>query len=256
MTQHDFQKHKELQAVLPLMKELGYDTCQSEKILVPSEKPDFLFKHEDLNVGLEVTECHPENTKGKGSKNLLVARQRSLEICKFIEESQDGLGEIVNYWLGFNLALLFELQKPKLKRPEIERIQNEVLEEMRIRIKNGDYIAIEEDHQKLHKEWAKGYHYIRDIVIDEPMEKSIVTCSYPSRGAISIEHDIILNSIVQKESKLFSYRNNCPSINEFWLCVNIPMGTYRTLEGLEELKVVSSYDRIYMTSTHECIRIK
>lgn len=256
MTNNDFQKYKELQAVLPFMKELGYDTCQSEEILIPSEKPDFLFKHDNQTIGIEVTECHPENTKGKGAKNLLAARQRSFEICKFIEETQDALGEIVNYRLGFNFILLYDLQKPKLKKPEKERIQNVVMEEMQKRIKSGDYIAIEDDHQKLHKEWGKDYHYIRDIVVDEPMEKSIVTYSYPNKGPISIEHDIILHAIAQKESRLSSYRNIRPSVNEFWLCINIPMGTYRTLEGLEELKVDSLYDRVYLTSTHECIRIK
>ena len=256
MKNNDFKKYKELQSLIPLMKALGYDACQAESVLIPAEEPDFLFKHEELNIGIEVTECHPENTKGKGAKNLLVARQRTYEICKFIEESQDALGEIVNYRLGFNFVLLFDLQKPKLKRPEKERIQNEVFAEMRKRIKNGDYIAIEDDHQKLQIEWRKNYHYIRDIVVDEPLEKSIVTYSYPARSASSIEHDIVLDAIAQKEIRLSSYRNNCPQTNEFWLCLNIPMGVDRSLDGMQELKVESQYDRIYLTSTHECIRIK
>lgn len=189
---------------------LGYDARQTESVLIPVEEPDFLFKHEDLNVGIEVTECHPENTKGKGAKNLLAARQRTYEICKFIEESQDAIGDIVNYRLGFNLVLLFDLQKPKLKRPRKERIQNEVLAEMRKRIKNGDFIAIEDDHQKLHKEWAKDYHYIREIVIDKPLEKSIVTYSYPARGAITIEHEFVLKAIAEKEKKIASYQKENP----------------------------------------------
>lgn len=157
MKNNDFKKYKELQNILPLMKVLGYDALQAESVLIPVEEPDFLFKHEDLNIGIEVTECHPENTKGKGAKNLLAARQRTYEICKFIEESQDAIGDIVNYRLGFNLVLLFELQKPKLKRPEKERIQNEVLAEMHKRIKNGDYIAIEDDHQKLCTQRVRPY---------------------------------------------------------------------------------------------------
>ena len=256
MNNNYFKKYKELQSLLPLMKVLGYDASQAERVLTPVEEPDFLFTHEDLNIGIEVTECHPENTKGKGAKNLLVARQRTYEICKFIEESQDALGEIVNYRLGFYLMLLFDLQKPKLKRPKKERIQNEVLAEMRKRIKNGDYIAIEDDYQKLQIEWRKNYHYIRDIVVDEPLEKSIVTYSYPARSASSIEHDILLDAIAQKETRLSSYRNNYPQTNEFWLCLTIPMGVDRTLDGLQELEVESLYDRVYITSTHECIRIK
>lgn len=256
MNNNDFKKYKEFQAVLPLMKKLGYDACQAESVLIPAEEPDFLFKHEDLNIGIEVTECHPENTKGRGAKNLLVARQRTYEICKFIEKSQDALGEIVNYRLGFNFVLLFDLQKPKLKRPEKERIQNEVYAEMRKRIKNGDYIAIEDDHQKLQIEWRKNYHYIRDIVVDKPLEKSIVTYSYPARSASSIEHDIVLDAIAQKETRLSSYRNNYPQTNKFWLCLNIPMGVDRTLDGIQDLTAESQYDRIYLTSTRDCIRIK
>lgn len=256
MTRNEFQKCKEFQALLPFLKEMGYDTCQSVKMIIPTEKPDFLFKHENMTIGLEVTECHPENAKGKGTKNLLVVWKRSYEICKFIEETQDALGEKVNYWLGFNLALLFELQKTKLKRPEKERIQNEILTEMRTRIKNGDYIAIGNDNQKLQKEWRKTYYYIRDIVVDEPLEKSIVTYSYPLINANTIEHDTVLNAITQKESKLLSYRKNYPTINEFWLCINIPMETGCILDGLQKLKVDSMYDRVYLTSTHECIRIK
>jgi len=118
-------------------------------------------------------------------------------------------------------------------------IRNEVLAEMRKRIINGDYITIEDDHQNLHKEWAKDYHYIRDIVVDEPLEKSIVTYSYPARSASSIEHDIVLDAIAQKEARLSSYRNKYPQTNEFWLCLNIPMGVDRTLDGLQELIVES-----------------
>ena len=40
MINNDFKKRKELQSVLPLMKELGYDAHQSEDILIPSENPD------------------------------------------------------------------------------------------------------------------------------------------------------------------------------------------------------------------------
>ena len=54
-----FKKQKEFQSVLPLMKVLGYDARQTESVLIPVEEPDFLFKHEDMNVGIEVTKCQP-----------------------------------------------------------------------------------------------------------------------------------------------------------------------------------------------------
>lgn len=84
MKNNDFKKYKELQNILPLMKVLGYDALQAESVLIPVEEPDFLFKHEDLNIGIEVTECHPENTKGKGAKNLLAALSVISILCTII----------------------------------------------------------------------------------------------------------------------------------------------------------------------------
>lgn len=120
---------------------------------------------------------------------------------------------------------------------------------------NGDYLVIGDDTQELHTEWAKQYHYIRDIVIDKPLEKSIVTYSYPARGAITIEHEFVLKAIAEKEEKIASYQKENPDIMDFWLCINIPMGTYRTLYGFEGITIESLYDRVYLTD-HTCVRIK
>jgi hypothetical protein len=38
----------------------------------------------------------------------LAAETITREICKFIEESQDAKGEVVNYRIGFNFVLLSE----------------------------------------------------------------------------------------------------------------------------------------------------
>ena len=235
------------------MKELGYDEQETRKLITDSESPDFLFKFGDKTVGIEVIECHPEISKGKGTKNPLAAETITREICKFIEESQDAKGEVVNYRIGFNFVLLFDLQK--VKRLEKERIQKEVYLEMQKRINNGDYIVIGDDTSELHTEWAKPYHYIRDIVIDKPLEKSIVTYSYPARGATTIEHEFVLKAIAEKEAKITSYQKENSGIKDFWLCVNIPMGTYRTLYGFEGITIETVYDRVYLTD-HTCVRIK
>ena len=253
MTRNDIQKEREFQSIIPIMKELGYDEQEARKLITDSESPDFLFKFGDKTVGIEVIECHPEISKGKGTKNPLAAEKITREICKYIEESQDAKGEVVNYNIGFTFALLFALQK--VKRLEKERIQKEVYLEMQKRINNGDYIVIGDDTSELHTEWAKPYHYIRDIVIDKPLEKSIVTYSYPARGAITIEHEFVLKAIAEKEAKIASYQKENPDIKDFWLCVNIPMGTYRTLYGFEGITIESLYDRVYLTD-HTCARLK
>ena len=254
MTKDNIKKEREFQSILPIMKELGYKEQEARKLITDSERPDFIFEFGDKKVGIEVIECHPEISRGKGAKNPIAAEKITREICKYIEESQDAKDEVVNYRIGFNFALLFALQKGNLKRGEKEKIQDEVYVEIRKRIDNGDYIFLGDDYQKLHEEWTKPYHYIRDIVIDKPLKRSIVTYSYPARGAITIEHEFVLKAIAEKEAKIVSYQKEKPEIKDFWLCVNIPMETYRTLYGFEDITIETLYDRVYLTD-HTCIRI-
>jgi len=249
----NIKKEREFQSILPITKELGYDEQETRNLITDSESPDFLFKFGDKTVGIEVIECHPEISRGKGAKNPLAAEKITREICKYIEESQDAKSEVVNYRIGFNFALLFALRK--VKRIEKERIQKEVYLELQKRMDNGDYLVIGDDTQELHTEWVKPYHYIRDIVIDKPLEKSIVTYSYPARGAITIEHEFVFKAIAEKEAKIASYQKEHPDIKEFWLCVHIPMGTYRTLYGFEGITIKTLYDRVYLTD-HTCVRLK
>ena len=249
----NIKKEREFQSILPITKELGYDEQETRNLITNSESPDFLFKFGDKTVGIEVIECHPEISRGKGAKNPLAAEKITREICKYIEESQDAKSEVVNYRIGFNFALLFALRK--VKRIEKERIQKEVYLELQKRMDNGDYLVIGDDTQELHTEWVKPYHYIRDIVIDKPLEKSIVTYSYPARGATTIEHEFVLKAIAEKEAKIASYQKEHPDIKEFWLCVHIPMGTYRTLYGFEGITIKTLYDRVYLTD-HTCARLK
>lgn len=256
MIDSNFKKHKEFQSILPLMERLGYDTRMAEKSLIPSERPDFILKTKDKIIGIEVTECHPEITKGKNGKNKRAAKQRTSEICRYIEQYQDVINEVVNYSIGFNFTLLFDLQKPSLKKIEKETIRNKVLSELQRRIKKGDYIKIGNGFDRLSEEWSKDYHYIRDIVIDDPLEKSIVTYSYPARGLFPIEQDIVINTIAKKETKIESYRKEHPIIKEFWLCVNIPMEAGRTIDNIQGLKVKTQYDRVFLTSYLKCVSIK
>lgn len=252
-----FQKQREFQSVLAVLKELGYDANQAENVLLKSESPDFLLNFKGKEVGIEVTECHPEITKGKNAKNKRAAVQRTCEICKFIAERQDSFGQVFNYRIGFNLVLLFELQKPNLKKFEIEFIRNKIIEELHARVKNGDYLKSDDDLQRLHGEWAKKeYYYTRDLEIDDPLEKSIVSFSYPARSVFPIEYDVVIDAISKKEDKIGLYRKNNPNIKEFWLCVSIPRGVGRTTEGIQKLKIETQYDRVYLISNLECVKIK
>lgn len=252
-----FQKQREFQSVLAVLKELGYDANQAEKALLKSESPDFLLNLKGKEVGIEVTECHPEITKGKNAKNKRAAVQRTCEICKSISERQDSIGQVVNYRIGFNLVLLFELQKPNLKNSEKEFITDKIIEELHARVKNGDYLKSDDDLQRLHGEWAKKeYYYTRDLEIDDPLEKSIVSFSYPARPLFPIEYDVVIEAISKKEDKIGLYRKKNPYIKEFWLCVSIPRGVGRTTEGIQKLKIETQFDRVYLISNLECVKIK
>lgn len=66
----------------------------------------------------------------------------------------------------------------------------------------------------------------KDIEIDTPLEKSIVTYSYPARGAIAMEHGYVIKAIAKKEVKIVSYKDKYHDIKEFWLCVNIERNRY------------------------------
>lgn len=255
MNKNDLKKQYEFQCILPLMKKLGYDACQAKEKLTPSEKPDFLFKYENKFIGLEVTECHPEITNGKNAKNQRAAIQRTSEICRFIEKYQDSLNVVINYTIGFNFLLLFDLQKAHLKRSEKAIIQNKVLAELQMRIKNGDYFTSGDDNNLLDKECVNNYKYTRYIIVDEPLERSILSYSYPARGLFPINQNTVLDAITNKNKKIDSYRSRS-EIKEFWLCVYVPLRTNRTIEGIKDLKVKSPYDRVYLISEIKCIRIK
>lgn len=54
-------KLEEFESISPLMEGLGYDQDKAEKDVLCSEQPDFIFKSK--NIGIEVTECHPDITK-------------------------------------------------------------------------------------------------------------------------------------------------------------------------------------------------
>ena len=75
MTRADVKKEREFQSILPIMKELGYDEPEARNLIADSESPDFIFEFGNKTVGIEVIECHPEVTKGKGAKNPLAAEK-------------------------------------------------------------------------------------------------------------------------------------------------------------------------------------
>lgn len=256
MTNKNFKKQREFLSVMPLMKTLGYDVHQAESLLRPSEKPDFLLDYGKECIGVEITECHPEITKGKHAKNQRAAQQRTSEIHRSIEKILDSQGIVVNYKIGLNFSLLFELQNPHLKKSEIEIIQNKVLSEIQRRINNGDYIKSGTNLNKLDKECVKKYYYTRYIIVDEPLERSLLSFSYPGRSLLTIKNNVVLNAISKKDAKLSSYRNNYPEIKEFWLCIYVPLETNYTIDGIQELKVRSLFDRVYLISDIKCMRIK
>lgn len=248
------QKLKEFESILPLMEELGYDQDKAKKDVLCSEQPDFIFKSK--NIGIEVTVCHPDITKGENAKNIRAAMQRTTELCNFLEKSLNNLGEVVNCNIRFNFGLLFELQHPKLPKCKKNLIQCEVLLELLKRIYGENGNMTDDICQEFDKKQVKKCHYISDIELNTPSKQSSISYSYPARSAAPIEPESVLKAISCKEDKLCCYRESNPKIKEFWLCVNIPMGVDRTIDGLENLKIESQYDRIYITWLDKFKRLK
>ena len=110
--------------------------------------------------------------------------------------------------------------------------------------------------KELHK---KHYKYVSDISWDEPQEGIVIIGggrhAMPAR---TIELEPFINAISDKESKLAEYRQleHNKEIDEYWLCVNLPLSSRRFFNDLEPFEMQSGYTRIYVTQFVGALRIK
>ena len=165
--------------------------------------------------------------------------------------------EWVSLFIGFYNGLYYTLRDTSLTKKNIEKIGNEVIEEIENRIE--DYHCCKTIDKKAPEIRDKHYKYVSDILWDEPQEgKVLLGCGGHAMPARTIELDPLRNAISNKESKLAEYKQLelNKAIDEYWLCVNLPIPSERLLFDLEPFEIQSIYTRIYITQFDNILRIK
>ncbi|MBO4810293.1 MAG: hypothetical protein J5552_01865 [Prevotella sp.] len=251
-------KHrKEYFEVKPILDSLGIELTQDGI----SDKPDFRFTYDGKEIGLETTRCYPPDAlihKNNKDQNKYEIGDKGVEaIIKKYKKYKTERREWVSLLIWFEDGLYYTLRDTSLAKKEIEEIDNEVIEEIENHIEDYLYCkTIDKKKTELHK---KHYKYVSDISWDEPQEGIVIIGggrhAMPAR---TIELEPFINAISDKESKLAEYRQleHNKEIDEYWLCVNLPLSSRRFFNDLEPFEMQSGYTRIYVTQFVDARRIK
>ncbi len=251
-------KHrKEYFEVKPIFDSLGIGLMQDGI----SDKPDFRFTYEGKNIGLEVTRCYPPDAlihKNNKEQNMYEIGDKGVDaIIKRYKKYKTERGEWVSLFIGFYDGLYYTLRDTSLTKKDIEKIGNDVIEEIENHIEDYHYCkTIDKKTTELHK---KHYKYVSDILWDEPQEgKVLLGCGGHAMPARTIELEPLRNAISDKERKLAEYKQleQNKDIDEYWLCVNLPRSSRRFLFEIEPFDIQSGYTRIYVTQFVDALRIK
>lgn len=251
-------KHrKEYFEVKPIFDSLGIGLMQDGI----SDKPDFRFTYEGKNIGLEATRCYPPDAlihKNNKEQNRYEIGDKGVDaIIKRYKKYKTERGEWVSLFIGFYDGLYYTLRDTSLTKKDIEKIGNDVIEEIENHIEDYHYCkTIDKKTTELHK---KHYKYVSDILWDEPQEgKVLLGCGGHAMPARTIELEPLRNAISDKERKLAEYKQleQNKDIDEYWLCVNLPRSSRRFLFEIEPFDIQSGYTRIYVTQFVDALRIK
>jgi len=243
--------------VKPILKSLGIELRRVEV----SEKPDFNFVYEGKKIGLETTRCYPPDAlihKNNKEQNKYELGEKGVDaIINKYKKYKTERGEWVSLLVRFENGLYYTLRDTSLTKKDIERIGNEVIEEIENHIEDyHNCITIDKKTTELHK---KRYKYVSDILWDEPQEgKVLLGWGGHAMPAMTIELDSLRNAISGKESKLAEYKQleKNKDIDEYWLCVNLPCSSNRFHFDLEPFEILSGYSRIYVTQFDKARRSK
>ena len=253
-------KHrKEYFEVKPILDRLGIRLMQVDF----RDKPDFRFAYEGKIIGLEATRCYPpdalihKNIKDQNKYEIGDKVVRS--ILEKYKKYKIERREWVTLSIKFRNGLNYTLRNPSLKRKDIEKIENEVIEEIETRLKQGHYSTRTTDEKRSTELEIMNYKYTRTISWDEPQEGKVILAhggeAIPER---TIEIEPLIRAISEKEAKLAEYMQleENKDIDEYWLCVNLPNPSGRFLFGLEPFEIQSGYSRIYITQFTDSLQIK
>lgn len=243
--------------VKPILKSLGIELRRVEV----SEKPDFNFVYEGKKIGLETTRCYPPDAlihKNNKDQNKYEIGEKGVDtIIKKYKKYKTERGEWVSLFIGFQNGLYYTLRDTSLTKKDIERIGNEVIEEIEKHIE--DYHNCKTIDKKTTELHNNQYKFVSDILWDEPQEgKVLLGWGGHAMPAKTIEIDSLRNAISSKENKLAEYKQleKNKDVDEYWLCVNLPRSSNRFHFDLAPFEIQSGYSRIYVTQFVDVFRIK
>ena len=151
------------------------------------------------------------------------------------------------------------MRDTSLKRQDVERIKSEVIEEIEKRLNQGHYYTQATSGKYETELYHMNYKYTRAIYWDEPQE-GMVILGYSGEAipAKTIEIGPLKRAISDKEKKLAEYKQleKNKNIDEYWLCVNLPISSQRFFYDLEPFDIQSEYSRIYLSQFTSALRIK
>ena len=138
--------------VKPILDSLGIVIMQDGI----RDKPDFRFTYEGKEIGLETTRCYPPDAlihRNKKDQNKYEIGDKGVDaIIKRYRKYKTERGEWVSLFIGFYDGLYYTLRDTSLTKKDIEKIGNEVIEEIENHIEDCHYCkTIDKKTKELHK---------------------------------------------------------------------------------------------------------
>lgn len=223
-----------------------------------SDKPDFRFCYKGKRIGLEATSCYPPDVKSHQNK-YEIGDKGVKSILERYKRYKTERREWVTLFISFRNGLCYTLRDTSLNRKDIDRIENEVIEEIETRLREGHYSTPGTCDNRITELYHMDYKYTKIITMNDPQEGKVILGSGGEAIPVrTIEIESLKKAISDKESKLVEYKQmeQNKDIDEYWLCVNLPVPSQRFFYDLEPFEIQSGYSRIYVTQFTSALRIK
>lgn len=230
MTKDEYKRHRELNQITQLLKEIGVNACDCQKI----DRPDIhLILPDSTYVGIEVTQY----STGESDEAYNVFNDILDEYASVIDSKSMKRYRVSVIPKGLSLPTYVKFKNFKTK----------IFEELEL-FRSG----IKPDYSKI--EFIDNATFYEDDLL---VHTSIGLTSVIENG--KIDESLIHKRIAEKNRKLANYKLIPKNINiqEYWLSIYVDVK-----EGVDILNVntpmniSSGYDRIYICDSMYCKRLK
>lgn len=246
----DNQKQSErevIKVIIPaLMEALHLSEKEFPERIKETEEPDFIVQNGDMEIGVEVIECHPSASSKKKKDNAPALANFKKKICEQFEKNL-YLNHITQ---GYNNKLIISIEYSSLlsTKYSIESICTSL----------EYYLIAYHEGMKVNKG-----RIIRGLRINNTKGSNIIR--FNSIGRVdAIQCSEIIKCIEKKNSLFETYKSKNGSCSEFWLCIHLPWEEYKCsymidydVPGNRLAKILkkSPFSRICVTSSlHNDIR--